>query len=164
MSNETKSDDGVSASLLEHWMKATLAVANDGVADGQYPFAASIYRVDGTLITADFNTVAASGDVSEHGEVNAIRSACQKIERSEFGEVWLVSTAEPCPMCLATALIAGIRKIAYGAPQSVVDEAGFKSLGVSSVELAPQFKPTASLVGSVLLHECSSLLMNHRRD
>lgn len=163
-SNATESDQSVSRAVLEQWMKSTLAVATKGTSSGQFPFGASVYRTNGALIVASHNTVAASKDVSEHAEVNAIRSACRLVERSVLADAWLISTAEPCPMCFATAALAGIRKIVFGAPQSVVDEAGFKSLGVSATELSPRFRPEITLVGSVLLPECNALLMNYQRD
>lgn len=155
--------DAVSSSQLTSWMKAALAAGEAGTQVGENPFGAAIYRPDGRLISATHNTVVSTGNPSAHAEVNAIAAACQSLGQSSLAGYWLLATAEPCSMCLSAAVIAGIRHIAFGANQVVIDEAGFGGLGVTSGELASQFQCDLMLRESILSDECVKFLLDNRK-
>jgi tRNA(Arg) A34 adenosine deaminase TadA len=52
------------------------------------------------LIASACNDVLNSGDPTAHAEVNAIRAACKKLGSFQLDECILISSCEPCPMCL----------------------------------------------------------------
>ncbi len=155
--------DEVTSHQLTIWMKAALAAAEAGVRVGENPFGAAIYEPEGTQIVVAHNTVVSTNNASAHAEVNAIAAAGQKLGKSNLDGYWLLATGEPCPMCLSAAVIAGIRNIAFGANQVVIDEAGYGGLGVSSSELASQFQCDLMLRGSVLGNDCVRFLLNNRK-
>ena len=148
---------------LAQWMNVALKRGQDGVERGEHPFAAAIYGPDGKLIAAECNTVGSTKNPSAHAEVNAISAACQSLERTKLDNCWLLSTAEPCLMCLSCAALAGIKKIAFGAPQSVVQEAGYGGLGITGRELAEQINVDLTLHGSILGNECVGFLLANRK-
>ncbi len=77
-------------------------------------FGAVIVR-DGKIISEGMNRVVASHDPTWHGEMEAIRLACVTLKTFKLPDCTLYSSAEPCPMCLATCYWAGIKQVFYGA-------------------------------------------------
>lgn len=89
------------------------------------PFGAVIYK-DGKLIAGGYNHVLANHDPSAHGEVQAIRAACQKLKTWDLSGAVLYTSCEPCPMCLMTAKWANISKIYFAATRKDAADIGFK--------------------------------------
>lgn len=70
---------------------------------------------DGKIIATGYNQVIKQNDPTWHAEMEAIRSACKKLGTPHLDGCILYTSAECCPMCLATAYWAHIKKIYYGA-------------------------------------------------
>jgi tRNA(Arg) A34 adenosine deaminase TadA len=158
-----KRADDVSQRQLIQWMKVALAAGKDGVERGENPFGAAICQPDGSVISATCNTVNSTHNPLAHAEVNAIIEASKKLGRFELDDCWLLSVAEPCPMCLASAAMAGISNIAFGATNVVVREAGYENLGLTGRELSAQLNREMTLHGSILGNDCIRFLLNNRR-
>ena len=67
-----------------------------------------------TLIQAT-NSVRTEKDPSSHAETRAVRLACKKLGRISLAGYTMYSTCEPCAMCMANALWAGLDRVVYGA-------------------------------------------------
>lgn len=78
------------------------------------PFGSVIVK-DGKIISKGHNRVLKNNDPTEHGEIDAIRKACSKLETYDLHGCVLYTTGEPCHMCLCACLWANIDKIYYGA-------------------------------------------------
>lgn len=70
---------------------------------------------DGNIISEGYNQVIKQKDPTWHAEMQAIREACKKLGTPHLEGCILYTSAECCPMCLATAYWAHIGKIYYGA-------------------------------------------------
>lgn len=70
---------------------------------------------DGKIIAEGYNQVVKHNDPTWHGEMQAIREACKKLHSPHLEGCTLYTSAEPCPMCIATAYWAKIRRIVFGA-------------------------------------------------
>lgn len=70
---------------------------------------------DGKIIAEGYNQVIKHNDPTWHAEMQAIRDACKKLGTPHLDGCDLYTSAECCPMCLATAYWAHIRHIYYGA-------------------------------------------------
>ena len=151
----------IAEDTLRRWMKAALAAAIQGVVEGQSPFGAVIYQSDGTHVATAYNRVAALTSPIAHAEVLAIEQACHSRDTLELSDCWLVSTAEPCPMCAATAATVGIRHVAFGAPRQAVEQAGYSTLGLGCAELFSATTQAVAVHGPILEAECVALLWNH---
>lgn len=84
------------------------------ISSGKGPFGAAVV-VDGEIVAKGFNSVICDNDPTAHGEVVAIRNAAKKLGVSFPKNTILYTTSQSCPMCVAAAIWAGIRKIYYGA-------------------------------------------------
>lgn len=70
---------------------------------------------DGKIIGEGYNQVLKHNDPTWHAEMQAIREACKKLGTPHLQGCELYTSAECCPMCLATAYWAHIDHIYYGA-------------------------------------------------
>ncbi len=103
--------------------------ALDGIRAGDGgPFGCVIAK-DGEIIAKGHNRVLVDKDPTAHGEIVAIRKACDALGTIDLSDCTLYTSAEPCPMCRAAICWAKIGKVFYAASMKDVDELlGFKDL------------------------------------
>jgi guanine deaminase len=70
---------------------------------------------DGKIVGEGYNQVVKQKDPTWHAEIHAIREACRNLGTIHLDGCDLYTSAECCPLCLAAAYWAHIRKIYYGA-------------------------------------------------
>ncbi|GAA2101247.1 nucleoside deaminase [Streptomyces albiaxialis] len=106
------------------WMERAIALATTSATSGGGPFGALIVK-DGRVVADAHNQVTANLDPSAHAEVNAIRAACQELGTFALDGCTLITSCEPCPMCLATSLWARIDRLVFAADRHDAAVAGF---------------------------------------
>ncbi|MFD7559638.1 MULTISPECIES: nucleoside deaminase [unclassified Streptomyces] len=106
------------------WLDEAIRLATESVANGGGPFGALIAK-DGEIIAPGNNQVTSNLDPTAHGEVTAIRNACQKLGTFSLEGCVLVTSCEPCPMCLSSALWARVDRIIFAADRDDAAVAGF---------------------------------------
>ena len=92
------------------------------------PFGAVIVK-DGKIIAKGHNRVLSTNDPTCHGEIDAIRKACKKLNTYDLKGCILYTTGEPCPMCACACLWANIEKVYYGCSISDTEDIGFRDNG-----------------------------------
>lgn len=70
---------------------------------------------DGRIVSEGMNRVVASHDPTWHAEMEAIRAASITLQSFKLTGCTLYTSAEPCPMCMATCYWAGIAEVYYAA-------------------------------------------------
>jgi len=98
--------------------------ATRNVAEGGGPFAAAVVR-DGRVVAEGVNRVTRDLDPTAHAEVVAIRAACRAVGDHVLNGCVLVSSCEPCPLCLAAALWARVDRVVYAADRDDAARGGF---------------------------------------
>jgi tRNA(Arg) A34 adenosine deaminase TadA len=106
------------------WLAAVVERATRNVAEGGGPFAAAVVR-DGTVVAEGVNRVTRDLDPTAHAEVVAIRAACQALGDHVLAGSVLVSSCEPCPLCISAALWARVDRVVYAADRDDAARAGF---------------------------------------
>lgn len=106
------------------WMTKAIDLATQNVHDGGGPFAALIVR-DGDIVATGTNLVTSTLDPTAHAEVTAIREACRRLGTFSLAGCVLVTSCEPCPMCLAAALWGRLDAVLYAADRHDAAAAGF---------------------------------------
>jgi len=130
--------DYVSAALSQ-----SIELAIENVALGGGPFGAVITSPDGVVATG-VNRVTRDLDPTAHAEVCAIRNACREIDSYHLTGLTLVSSCEPCPLCLAASLWARVDSVFYAADRNDAAAAGFDDAGFYELMDAPRSSwPTA---------------------
>ncbi|WP_044301333.1 nucleoside deaminase [Rhodopirellula sallentina] len=140
-------------------MAIVLDELRSGLSEEQSPFAAGVFSRSGDIVAIAHNTVSATNEVSRHGEVNAINAACKKLSTPDLSEYVLVSSGEPCPMCAATALLAKMDVIVYGASSETISDAGYATLGLSCEHFVNISGKTVQLISGICEPECRQLLL-----
>lgn len=95
------------------FMQMAIDLSVENVEKGGGPFGAVIVK-NGEIISTGVNSVVPTNDPTAHAEVNAIRSACQKLNNFKLAGCTVYSSCEPCPMCLSALYWAGVDRICYG--------------------------------------------------
>jgi HAD superfamily hydrolase (TIGR01509 family) len=141
----------LTADLLAQLMRSALEEAREGLRGGEAPIGCILTNGDSRVVARAHNRVVASGDVTAHAEMCAIRLLGQR--RSVTGEpLVMVTTLEPCVMCLGAAILAGVDTVVYAlqAPTGL----GSRVIGPSGIE----HHPLPRIVGGVLADDSRALL------
>ncbi|KRM88931.1 nucleoside deaminase [Liquorilactobacillus vini] len=105
-------------------MAAKQALSNVGTQIGG-PFGTVIVKNDQVIVQAH-NCVLQNHDPSAHGEITAIRQACQKLGTHDLSGYELYTNAYPCPMCLGAIIWSNIKTVYYGNTASDAAKIGFR--------------------------------------
>lgn len=143
-------------------MREVLAHGWLGVERGQAPFAAAVYDHNHRRLSLAYNTCRSETALSRHGEVNAIDAACKRLQKTDLSRCILVTTGEPCAMCAATAAMARVDAIVFGAPIATIVEAGFSSLKTPCAEVLTAVGSSASLIGPIFESPCRAFLLQDK--
>jgi tRNA(adenine34) deaminase len=121
------------------------------------PFgAAVVHTKSGEVLLRALNNVAREWDPSAHAEVRAIRLATKRLKTLSLKGYTLYTTCEPCPMCMSTALWAGLDRVVYGA---TIEDANkhCRQIQIPAAEVARRSDMTCVVDGPVLRDECYAL-------
>ncbi|MGW0564616.1 nucleoside deaminase [Streptomyces sp. NPDC003016] len=110
--------------LKRAWLEEAIRLATHSVTNGGGPFGALVVK-DGEVVATGNNQVTAALDPTAHAEVSAMRAACKKLDTFSLGGCVLITSCEPCPMCLSSALWARVDRIVYAADRHDAAVAGF---------------------------------------
>lgn len=88
------------------------------------PFGAVVVK-DGKIVARGYNQVTANNDPTAHGEIVAIRQACQTLQTVELTGCELYTSCEPCPMCLGAIYWASLKRVYYANTRSDAAQFGF---------------------------------------
>ena len=109
----------------EALMQVALRLAEENVRSGSGgPFAALVVK-DGAVIARGANHVTTQNDPTAHGEVVAIRAACEALGTYQLTGCSLYTSCEPCPMCLGAVYWARLDRVYYAATHAEAAAAGF---------------------------------------
>lgn len=119
---------------MDIFMKAALAEAREGLAQGGVPVGAVIVH-NGRIIGKGRNRRMQKGSVILHGEMDALENA-GRLPASVYRECELYTTLSPCPMCSGAILLYEIPKVIIGENTNFMgEEELLKSRGVQVVVL-----------------------------
>lgn len=126
------------------------------------PFGAAIVdSKTGKMLYRGRNAVRRENDPSAHAETRAVRKACQKLGRPSLQGYTLYTTCEPCPMCMANALWAGVDRVVFGA--TIADAAEHcRQIHISAREVAERSDMPCCVDGEVEREICKKLFEHPR--
>jgi tRNA(adenine34) deaminase len=86
---------------------------------GKAGIAASVLR-EGRSIATGENEVHLQSDPTSHAEMVAITRAARVLDTTDLSDCVMISTLQPCEMCLSAMRFAGIRRVIFAATQGRV--------------------------------------------
>jgi guanine deaminase len=97
----------------EEFMQLAFERGRDGIGKvGHRPFACLIVK-DGNIVGEAVSTSKSGNDPTAHGEVLAIRDACQRLDTRDLKGCDLYTTCEPCPLCVSAIWYAKVSRVYY---------------------------------------------------
>lgn len=99
---------------VDPWMKQALLLAEAAAAEGEVPVGALVL-LEGQVIGRGYNQREGKNDAFSHAEIIAIQEASRYLKSWRLTSCILISTLEPCPMCLAGCQQARLKEVFYGA-------------------------------------------------
>jgi tRNA(adenine34) deaminase len=98
----------------EHFMKMALEQAEDALAQGEFPVGCVLVHREEVLVTGARTGTSGDGkNELDHAEMVALRRLLELDTPVNHGNVTIFCTMEPCLMCYAALILAGIGKIVY---------------------------------------------------
>jgi tRNA(Arg) A34 adenosine deaminase TadA len=156
---ESAGKAGLSGPALDEQRMAEIAAytARSMQTERPRPFGASILHTrSGKPLLRALNAVAQQWDPSAHAEVRAIRMATKRLKTLSLAGYTLYTTCEPCPMCMSTALWAGLDRVVYGA---TIEDANrhCNQIRIPATEVATRSDMHCVVDGPVLRDQCYAL-------
>ena len=112
--------------------------------------------LDGKVVGEGHNENELRCDPTAHGEMVAIRRACEALGTTELRGATLYSTLQPCGMCSMASIWAKIGRIVYGAERGDVHEMYFEERDRGTVDyVLDAYRSDLTLRGGVLAEECA---------
>jgi tRNA(Arg) A34 adenosine deaminase TadA len=148
-------------------MGFVVELARRNAADGGGPFAAAVFERDsGRLVAAGGNLVVMSRCSSAHAEVIALSLAQQRLGTFDLAGAGLpahelVSSAEPCAMCVGAVLWSGVRSLVFGANEADVRAIGFDEGPKHPRWTAELRNRGIAVTADVCRHECAAVLRDY---
>jgi tRNA(adenine34) deaminase len=107
------------------------------------------------------NAVARENDPAAHAELRTVRLACKKRKSYSLRGYTLYSTCEPCPMCMANALWAGLDRVVFGA---TIEDANqyCRQIQIPAAEVARRSDMQCIVKGPILRELCNTLFTHPR--
>lgn len=133
------------------------------------PFAAAVFRAaDGLLIAAGVNSVLRLENAVLHAEVMALMFAQARLGshtlRTDGGIHELVTSCEPCAMCLGATLWSGVARLICGATREDAERAGFDEGPVFAASYDYLKRRGIIVVRGVLRPEAAAVLDHYRES
>jgi tRNA(Arg) A34 adenosine deaminase TadA len=149
----------LSTPSAEYLMRAALDEARLGLAEGECPIGCVLGLLDGdaaAIVARGHNRVKALGRRTAHAELIAFENAGAALP-VDSQDIVLISTLEPCVMCDAACMEAGVSEVVYGlcAPA----DGGSRRVTPPS---SPQTR-TPKMTGGVLAAESRALFEEYVR-
>jgi tRNA(adenine34) deaminase len=137
---------------LPELMRAAVAQGRQG----DDPFGCVLAALDDGRIVLEVGN-SAGGDPTAHAEMNALRRAAER--GIDPTQVALISTAEPCPMCMTASWWSKVPVVVFGTSIESLIGFGWTQVEVPSAEILARARggPSIRLVGGVLTAETDPL-------
>ena len=107
------------------YMKIACDLALYSVENCGGPFGSVIVDKSGNIIGKGHNRVTIDNDPTQHGEIVAIRNACNNLKTFSLSGCSIYTNCEPCPMCLSAIYWARINYIYFGNTRCDAKDIGF---------------------------------------
>ena len=139
----------------EHYMRIALEAAERGATEGNVAVGSILVEAE-RVVARGRNLVTSTSDPTAHAETVALRQAGEQLGHTDFSNLTLYTTFEPCPMCWGAILASGVHKLVMGARHDLTQS----NWGAYTVEKLLDLTNRASqliVVTGILTRECGDV-------
>lgn len=112
-------------------------------------------RRTGKVVASGVNQ--SSDNPTLHGEIATINDYARQA-KTDWDQLTLYTTAEPCCMCQGAILWSGIREVVFGTSISKLKALGWKQIDIAASEVvARSWDPDVLIISGVRVAECDQL-------
>ncbi len=140
--------------MNKEFMKLAILEAKKAAEKGEVPVGAVIVK-DGEVIAACHNLREEKQNALSHAEMEAINTACKKLESWRLDDCEMYVTLEPCPMCTGAIINARIKTVIFGAYDSKM---GCMDSVINLCDYP--FNHKVEIYGGIMEDECLAVLQN----
>jgi tRNA(adenine34) deaminase len=137
---------------INKYMQAAIETARNH----KTPFGAVITK-NGKIVVQAANQTRQLTDPTAHAEICAIRRACTLLQSTRLQGCSLITTCEPCPMCMSAAIWAGIETLVYGCSIPVISEFMYQ-IDLGSAQILKASGRNMDVQGHCMADKCRALL------
>ncbi|MGH9099656.1 MAG: tRNA adenosine(34) deaminase TadA [Acidimicrobiales bacterium] len=134
-------------------MRVALDEARAAPAHGDVPVGA-VVLAGGAVVARAHNAREQRHDPTAHAEILALRAAADALGTWRLGEVTMVVTLEPCPMCAGALVAARVGRLVFGAPDPRAGACG----SLYNLCSDPRLNHEVPVISGVLEEEAAALL------
>ena len=135
------------------FMRMAMDAAVEAKLVGEVPVGAVVVK-DGEVIAVGYNQPIGQHDPTAHAEINALRSAAQKLGNYRLVDCTLYVTLEPCAMCAGAMMHARLERVVFGASDPKTGACG----SVMNLFAEKKLNHQTQLDSGVLAEECGKML------
>lgn len=99
------------------WMREAVDRALEARAQSGKPGIAAAIVLNGQVVSRGENEVRLQSDPTKHAEMVALTEAAKSLGTTDLSSCVMISTLQPCEMCLSAMRFAGIKRVIFGATQ-----------------------------------------------
>ena len=144
---------------LYRLMKEALEEAKKGFAEGEVPVGAVLSGLDGQILAKAHNQPISQNDPTAHAEILAIRRAGLVCRNYRLNNTLLITTIEPCLMCMGAAINARMTRLVFGAPDPKAGAvSAFNDIGADK-----RFNHRLEVISGIMEEECRALMQDFFR-
>ena len=139
----------------EHYMRIALEEAERGATEGNVAVG-SILVAPERVVARGRNLVTSTSDPTAHAEIVALRHAGEQLGHTNFSNLTLYTTFEPCPMCCGAILASGVHTLIMGARHDLTQS----NWGAYTVETLLELTNRASeltIITGILTQACADV-------
>ncbi|ERT09412.1 cytidine and deoxycytidylate deaminase zinc-binding region family protein [Lyngbya aestuarii BL J] len=139
----------------EDYMKIALEEAKKG----DMPYGAVLVK-ENKIVVQGYNTAQRDNDVTAHAEINVLRQFTLENKSYSLDVLkgyTLYTTCEPCPMCAAACVWAGLSEIVFGASTQQLIQLGSPQIDLSCEAVVKKGFQDIKITQGILAEDCLAL-------
>ena len=139
----------------EHYMRIALEEAERGATEGNVAVG-SILVAPERVVARGRNLVTSTSDPTAHAEMVALRHAGKQLGHTDFSNLTLYTTFEPCPMCCGAILASGVHTLVMGARHNLT-QSNWGAYTVETLLALTKKESQLTVITGILTRECADV-------
>ena len=146
----------------DKFMEIALEEAKLSLKEGNKGFGAILVK-NNKILARSHDTEVSENDPTAHAEINVLKKAFKNLGK-ELLNCILISTHEPCPMCMTAIVWAKISELIYGVSIEDSLKQGRNMINISCKEIKHRSNADISIKGGILKQKCLKLYNTKIRE